>query len=224
MKDLTNQIMAENLRRAFSKISSAPSQTNITGQGSGRGMSSRNWGFDFYLTPRILEYARWLEYSDEHSNFTYSLKNLHHLIGWIAVVSRRGIGDAEKVVDEILADEWLVDYLADLESNLGFLHAAWRTRELRAMLFGRRIGWYALIRLKRPNFIVETGVDRGLGSAIICRAIMRNAEDGHTGSYLGTDINRDAGVLFSEPLNNLGRIAYGDSVETLRTLSKPIGI
>lgn len=40
----------------------------------------------------------------------------------------------------------------------------------------------------------------------------------------GTDINPDAGHLFSTPYSKYGKLLYGDSVESLKTLSEQIDL
>jgi predicted O-methyltransferase YrrM len=80
---------------------------------------------------------------------------------------------------------------------------------------GRRLGWYAIARAIKPRLIVETGVDLGLGSCILSAALLRNAFEGSPGRYIGTDINPIAGRIYTEPYSALGKIAYGDSIQTL---------
>ena len=53
--------------------------------------------------------------------------------------------------------------------------------------FGRRLGWYAFIRVIKPKVVIETGVDKGLGSILLCSALLRNKEEGFEGKYYGTD-------------------------------------
>ena len=84
--------------------------------------------------------------------------------------------------------------------------------------FGRRVGWYAFARILKPRVVVETGVDKGLGSVVLCAALMRNQAEGFPGQYFGTDINPDAGFLLAEPYNSVGRILYGDSIQSLQTI------
>jgi predicted O-methyltransferase YrrM len=84
--------------------------------------------------------------------------------------------------------------------------------------FGRRIGWYALVRAVKPRLLVETGVDKGLGSCLLCAALMRNAAEGSPGRYIGTDINPSAGFLLQPPYSGTGKILYGDSIESLKKL------
>ena len=83
---------------------------------------------------------------------------------------------------------------------------------------GRRVGWYALVRLLRPRVVVETGVDKGHGSVVLCAALLRNAAEGFPGRYYGTDINPYAGYLLSEPYSSVGEVLYGDSIQSLRTI------
>jgi hypothetical protein len=33
--------------------------------------------------------------------------------------------------------------------------------------FARRLGWYAFVRILKPQVIIETGVDKGLGSVLL---------------------------------------------------------
>jgi predicted O-methyltransferase YrrM len=84
--------------------------------------------------------------------------------------------------------------------------------------FGRRLGWYALVRAHKPKVVVETGVDKGLGAVLLCAALEKNALDGYPGRYQGTDINPAAGFLLSPPYNAFGEILYGDSIESLRRI------
>jgi hypothetical protein len=223
MHKYTNGIMQENLQNTLNKIVALPINDSDLSNDVTQ-MRARNWSFNFYLAPQIVEYSRWLENSDESSNFTYGLKNIHHLQGWIATVAKCKLFDAERVVKEIFDDDWLINYLVKAERTTSFHKQASRTLGLRSMVFGRRIGWYAITRLRKPTLVVETGVAKGLGSVLLCRALMRNCEEGYNGSYLGTDIDPHAGVLFSDPLTSFGKIAYGDSIQTLRSIRERIGL
>jgi hypothetical protein len=76
----------------------------------------------------------------------------------------------------------------------------------------------------RPRVIVETGVDKGLGSCILTAALKRNKEEGFSGRYYGTDINPHAGYLLSGEYAQYGGILYGDSIESLGNLNEEIDI
>jgi hypothetical protein len=80
------------------------------------------------------------------------------------------------------------------------------------------LGWYAFVRILKPRVVVETGVDKGLGSVTVCAALRRNAAEGFPGRYFGTDKNPDAGFLLSAPYSEFGQILYGDSIESLKTI------
>jgi hypothetical protein len=67
--------------------------------------------------------------------------------------------------------------------------------------------------------LIETGVDQGLGAAVLCCALSRNAVDGYPGKYLGTDINPDAGYYLQQPYADFGQILYGDSLQSLEGLT-----
>jgi predicted O-methyltransferase YrrM len=90
--------------------------------------------------------------------------------------------------------------------------------------YGRRLGWYAIVRATKPTLVVETGVDKGLGSVVLCAALMRNAMEGFKGRYVGTDINPSAGEMLSGKYAQFGRIEYGDSIETLSKMNDTIDV
>jgi len=90
--------------------------------------------------------------------------------------------------------------------------------------YGRRVGWYALIRATKPRVVLETGVDRGLGTAVIAAALKRNAEEGFPGLVYATDIVPECGHLLAEPYKSFCRILLGDSVETLKQFKVPVDV
>ena len=122
------------------------------------------FGFSFYLKPRLSELIHWVQQSRETSNFTYDLNelNLGQLAGWVSAISGCSIHQARVWMDELRHDTVLREHLnqrtamADdaivADSNMGY---------------GRRIGWYALVRALKPRTVVETGVDKGLGSCVL---------------------------------------------------------
>lgn len=82
--------------------------------------------------------------------------------------------------------------------------------------YGRRIGWYAFVRILKPKIVIETGIDKGLGSCVLASALIKNKEEGFEGYYYGTDINPKAGYLFDGVYKKFGEILYGDSIESLK--------
>src|SRR5439155_6422841 len=165
--------------------------------------------------------VKWAFRSKEYYNYTYHLTelNLAYLVSYIAVVSGHEVAEVEKYVRELETDKALRSLLRE------------RTRSSRDRhnsdvepLYGRRLGWYALVRATKPRVVVETGVDRGLGTAVIAAALMRNAKEGYPGLVYATDIVPTCGHLFAEPYKSYGRILLGDSVELLKKLPEPVDI
>ena len=91
------------------------------------------------------------------------------------------------------------------------------------MGYGRRIGWYALVRALSPVLWSRQVWTRDL-SCVLAAALNRNLAEGHKGRYLGTDINPQAGWLFQGPYREAGEILFGDSIESLQKLEGPIDL
>jgi predicted O-methyltransferase YrrM len=72
----------------------------------------------------------------------------------------------------------------------------------------------------KPKVIIETGVDKGLGSVVLASALLRNG----SGRLYGTDINPEGGKLLTGKYAEVGEILYGDSIETLRRFPHAIDL
>lgn len=145
-----------------------------------------------YLLPSLREGVRWLRKSRETTNFTYDLtaKNKEYLSCMMSVVTGIPVEELDGYIREIEEDRKIQVHVATITaaSDLSFKADA----EAR---FHKRIGWYALARAIKPKVIVETGVDKGLGSVVLCSALLRNRAEGYPGHYYGTDFNPKAGYL-----------------------------
>lgn len=174
-----------------------------------------------YFRQPVKEIARWLFRSNEVTNLTYDLTPLNeaHLAAFVAAVTGAELDDCERYLTEIKNDSELAEHVRS--TVLSGPHRQVADAEAR---FGRRIGWYAIARATKPKIVVETGVDKGLGSCVLAAAILRNREEGHDGRYYGTDIDPDAGYLLGGRYADAGQILYGDSIESLGRLSEPIGL
>jgi hypothetical protein len=156
--------------------------------------------------------ARWLAQSREHTNYTYDLEplNLEHLAWFVAAVAARPVAEARAAIGEITGDSQLGHVLSAAASSTSRKGLADRRARL-----GRRIGWYALVRLLRPQHIVETGTDKGLGSCVLAAAMLRNG----VGRVTTIDINPAAGSLIAAPYARVIDCRVGDSLAILSTLS-----
>jgi predicted O-methyltransferase YrrM len=128
----------------------------------------------------------------------------------VARVSGRPIADAKDALSEIALDSRLVDQL----------QVAVRSSPRRGLMdqsvrLGRRMGWYALVRLLEPQHVVETGTDKGLGTCALAAAVLRNGK----GSVTTIDINPASGSLIVEPYGSAVDRRIGDSIEILASLA-----
>ena len=174
-----------------------------------------------YLYPPVREGARWLWSSRETTNFTYHLtgKNRSYLCSMLAVVTGIPASEFASYMTELENDDRLHDHVTKTTSGSALAYKA----DPQAR-FHKRLGWYALTRAMKPRVVVETGVDKGLGSVVLCAALLRNRSEGHTGHYFGTDLNPDAGYLLCGQYREVGEILYGDSLESLRSMRDPIDL
>ncbi|MEG3637251.1 class I SAM-dependent methyltransferase [Micromonospora palythoicola] len=166
--------------------------------------------------------ARWLVASREHHNYTYELTKLsrHHLAWFVSVVCELPVKQVRGYLAEIESDDALRQHISSAIAG-----AARRGLADRQVRYARRIGWYAIVRARRPQHIVETGVDKGLGSCVLAAALLRNAAEGHPGRVSSIDINPEAGYLArTEPWSEVIDLVIGDSVESITALDRPVDL
>jgi predicted O-methyltransferase YrrM len=174
-----------------------------------------------YFNQKYFQILRWMIYSKEDTNFTYdltkqNLDELYKLLESIFEVNYSKIKDYSK---ELLNNSTIKDYLKNKIEASDFKNFA--DNEIK---FSRRIGWYIIARIIKPKTIIETGVDKGMGSVILSEALIKNEKEGFKGKYFGTDINPEAGYLFDDIFRKKGKIIYGDSIETLKKFDEPIDL
>jgi predicted O-methyltransferase YrrM len=144
-------------------------------------------------------------------------ENVQVLTATISLVVDKSHEEISGYMDEILSNRELSSKISDFFKN----DVNMRDSQLG---WGRRIGWYAIIRAVKPSLVVETGVHHGIGAAIIAEALSLNISEGFDGSYLGTDHDPNAGSFFAKHYSSVGRVMYGDSIESLSTINGPIDI
>ncbi|MCB0338994.1 MAG: class I SAM-dependent methyltransferase [Bdellovibrionales bacterium] len=168
------------------------------------------------LTQGIFE---WIFESRTTHNFPCNLTpdNKACLEHFVSHIVNRPVVEIRSYISEIENDAGLARHIVDTINN-----SKQRAYSDPVARFGRRLGWYALVRALKPRVVVETGVDRGLGSVVFTSALMRNSAEGHPGYYYGLEIDQKCGLLFTAPYSEYGEIIYGDSLETLMQIEKPI--
>ncbi len=166
--------------------------------------------------------AHWLVTSREHHNYTYELtpSNVDHLAWFVAMICGIEVALARDFIAELAADE-------ELRVHIRSTTRATRRRGLadREVHYGRRMGWYAIVRALRPAHVVETGVDKGLGTVVLAAALRRNAAQGHPGRITAIDINPEAGYLVrTGAWSSVVDLVYDDSLAALRRLDRPVDV
>ena len=161
--------------------------------------------------------VRWLISSREHTNLTYNLtaRNQDHLAWFVSDLT-------DSSLDEVQG--YLAELEEDMRLRLHLLEATRRSDRRRLadleVRYARRAGWYAIVRATRPELVVETGTDKGLGSCVIAAALLRNGR----GRLLTIDVNPASGYLIKSPYDVVVDRRIGDSVTLLQTLESPISL
>jgi predicted O-methyltransferase YrrM len=166
--------------------------------------------------------VRWLFTSREHHNYTYDLTALNrtHLAWYVAQVCDVPVAAVRGWFAELEGDQAL---RARIEAATA--GSARRGLADRTVRYARRIGWYAMLRARRPAHVVETGTDKGLGTCVLAAALLRNAAEGHPGRVTSMDINPDAGYLVAaEPWSAVAELVAGDSVASIGALTSPVDV
>ncbi|MBN1117999.1 MAG: class I SAM-dependent methyltransferase [Bacteroidales bacterium] len=174
-----------------------------------------------YFNKKYFQILQWGFTSNEYTNFTYYLTpgNVQYLAQTLAVVTNVDFTTIMNYIYEVESDEELKSAIISAINQSP--EGRYADKEVR---FGRRLGWYAMVRILKPKVVIETGIDKGLGSIILCAALLRNKKEGFDGRYYGTDINPKAGYLLSGKYKEVGEVLYGDSIESLKKFDKKIDL
>lgn len=152
----------------------------------------------------------------EIDNFTYEISNRAELADVLAQALGVEAHDTRALIDELDED---VQFRHDVDALL-----LGRADRPSTMPFGRRIGWYVATRIQRPRTVVETGVHDGLGSALLLRALARNAESGDDGRLLSFDVRSDVGWLIPAHLRVRHEIYVGNALELIPSCDLSEGV
>ena len=174
-----------------------------------------------YYNGKYRQILSWGIKSREDTNYTYHIsgKNIGYLAHMIAVTTNSSHELIMNYINEAKEDTVLKNSI--IETTKESPYGKFADSEVR---LGKRLGWYAFVRVLKPKVVVETGVDKGLGSVVICAALLKNKEEGYEGQYYGTDINPKAGYLLTGKYQEVGKILYGDSINSLSQFSEKIDL
>lgn len=153
--------------------------------------------------------------------YSYELEEINklYLASFVSQVTGVKLDKIMDYIRELENDDFLRSHIKKiiLSSDL-----KWRADSVTK--YGRRLGWYAFARAIKPKVVIETGVDKGLGSCVLASALLKNTEEGFSGFLYSTDINPEAGILFQAPYTSAGKIIFGDSIESLKTINEVIDV
>lgn len=161
--------------------------------------------------------ARWLRTSREHTNLTYDLTELNqeHLAWWVAAVTGCSADQARDWMREVQEDEQLAEHVRRMRGAAGR-----RGLSDPGLKLGRRLGWYAVARALRPQHVMETGTDKGLGALVFASALLRNG----SGRLTTVDLNPDAGYLISGRYAEVTTQLRSDSLAAIASLTDPVDL
>jgi predicted O-methyltransferase YrrM len=171
-----------------------------------RGKARAFWSYSaLRRSPKLA--VKYLLFDREIDNFTYDISNRVELAAFLAKTLARDEKQMRAYIDELDND-------GELRRAIEKALAGRRGRN-RTMPYGRRLGWYAAVRASKPRLAVETGVHDGLGSAVLLRALARNADEGYDGMLLAFDIRKDVGWLVPAWLKSRYELRFADALTTL---------
>lgn len=201
------------LRRAIARALSAE---HTAGRTARRMLNL--WRYRGSASRRPLAAMRYLWSGRELTNFTYDISNTAELAEVVAAALGLPVAQVEALIREVVYDE---EFNAGLRERLR--RRGDREDEPR---FGRRLGWYCVVRAMRPSVVVETGSHDGLGTALLARALARNAATGSPGVVLSFDMDPESGWLVDESLKPYVERHIGDACETLPAalVGKSVGV
>lgn len=156
---------------------------------------------------------KWLFTKSEFTNFNYDLLELNkrYLISFIAFITRKEFNEVEIIIKELENNQDFRKYIKHRAQSIN------RSREIpKNFYYGRRVAWYALIRILKPYLVVETGTDKGLGTLLIAQALKENG----VGIVYTLDVDPYAGSLIEESKWNNIKVLRGDSLELLKEIKE----
>jgi predicted O-methyltransferase YrrM len=167
----------------------------------------RSWGKLHQLLSQPRNTVRFVFGTRELDNFTYELSNEGELATFLSRTTR---------VPETTLEEYVQELGRDHELHQWLREALGRHDRSGRALVGRRAGWYALVRAIKPRIVLETGTHLGMGSAVLARALEKNASDGAQRGHLWTfDLTSAAGSAIPEPLRGWVTAVNGDLRDSL---------
>jgi hypothetical protein len=155
----------------------------------------------------------WLFRSKEFANFTYDLTaaNKDYLAWFVANICDISVKDVYGYFNELETNSLLDAYIQAGLAN----HR--RGNEIdREAFFGRRLGWYAIVRAVKPQLVVETGTEKGLGSLVLPEALIQNG----SGRLITVDMEPSSGLLIGAKYDGVIQRVIDDSLVAISQIDQ----
>jgi hypothetical protein len=155
----------------------------------------------------------WLLRSKEFANFTYDLTstNKEYLAWFVANICGISVNEVHGYFQELETNSQLDSYIKNGLAN----HRRGNEIDHQAF-FGRRIGWYAIVRATKPLVVVETGTEKGLGSLVLAEALLKNG----AGRLITIDMEPSAGLLIGGEYIGVIDLVIDDSLHALQKIER----
>jgi len=154
---------------------------------------------------------KWILFGKEISNFTYEIKNETELLHIVQIVTGINYEVLKKILSEINFDD---------NQFKNFLSNDFYSNYSKKKIFGRRLLWFLLIRTLKPDLVIESGVVKKLGSAILIYGLFKNYLEGYNNSeFIGLDIENKKTSYFNLDNKNFKNYKFYYE-DTLSFLSK----
>ena len=166
-----------------------------------------------YLFRALKKSIPWLFRSKEFANFTYDLtpSNKEYLAWFIANVCDTSEGEIRGYFEELESSVRLLKYINDR------LRQHRRGNEIDSKaFFGRRIGWYAIVRATKPKIVVETGTEKGLGSLVLAEALIKN----ESGRLITIDMEPSSGLLIGPEYGGVIERMIDNSLQAISKIDR----
>ena len=166
-----------------------------------------------YLFRALKKSIPWLFRSKEFANFTYDLtpSNKEYLAWFIANVCDTSEGEIRGYFEELESNVGLQKYITDR------LRQHRRGNEIDSeAFFGRRIGWYAIVRATKPKIVVETGTEKGLGSLVLAEALIKN----ESGRLITIDMEPSSGLLIGPEYGGVIERMIDNSLQAISKIDR----
>lgn len=180
----------------------------------------RLWYAHSYYVPQFRWIFRWAFQSREFNSFTYPLTpfNLEYLLHHIAIITRMPYTQIESYFHEINDHQKITE-----EINKKIASSKYKFVKNKGYQPGSRAAYYCILRAVKPKVVVENGIELGYTAILLCEALLKNADEGYPGHYLGLDIDPEAGLLIRDQrYSKISSILIGDSLKSLAQINEPI--